>query len=319
MPSVENLPSLEYLDLSDNDITEIPTDFLDSTKKLVSVYFDYNHLTSFDWANSNSAYFELLSFSYNNFTSFDPLIDNLKNVNHLNIDHNQIKELPSGWYRLSYLKANNNEISSVPGVSFFSSLQPYTSVLDLSYNSISELPASFKSLIHLSSLYLSHNSLKTLPKAMASVSVLKVMDVSYNQIIKLPVLPSSLSLIDASNNKIMTPSILNLTGFYYLTSLNLGTNMITNISSLKKDYRLAFINLTDNCVDCKNASRYFSISSNVSFICDNDFLNSSVNTTKCKLGPGTTDGSVVAVTIAFNCLLVVSILISNCLMLKGKK
>jgi len=231
------------------------------------------------------------------------------------VDHNQLTNLPQNWNEVYTLEAGYNNISSLP--STVSSYYGYLRLESLSveHNSLKALPASFTSLTSLEYLQLSYNNFKSLGPSFMSLSSLVSLDISHNEITKLPALPSSLSYIEASNNKISFLESANMSHLTRLYYLNLGTNLVDGIN-LTSNYRLFILNLTDNCLECTTASHF--ISSNTTyFICDN----STQNTTRCAAlwNAKTLKSSVIGVTIAFNAFLVLSILISNCLMLVEKE
>jgi len=307
--NIEGLTNLKLLDLRDNGITKIPDNFFNLLISCSTVYLDNNQLKSIP--STGASALVKISVSYNNLTSIaSDFVEGFYSLKELYVDHNELKGLPDEWYSLKNLSASNNKINDVPGLasSFYGSVYPRITELDLSYNSISGLPKSFSSLNSLNSLSLSHNSLKKLPTSLSSLRSLDYLDISYNQLVKLPSLPCVFSL-DASNNRIVKSDGTNFSSCLGLYYLDLSSNLISEIN-LKQNTFLGFVNLTDNCLDCNLVP----IPPSTLFICDD-----TLNSTKCKSRSGTTDASVLGVSITFNVLLVISIFVSNCLMMVNKK
>ena len=104
--------------------------------------------------------------------------------------------------------------------------------IDLSGNSLKEIPNSFGMLTKLIVLNLSNNSLKELPQSMKNLSNLSNIDIRRNKFTELPDVFSSMSLrsLNASGNKIS--DISNLSDCKELRVLDMSSNSLKNIDGI---------------------------------------------------------------------------------------
>jgi len=250
----------------------------------------------------------MLSVSYNNLTTLPSSITKLPILHRLYIDHNELYSVPDNWYELDVLDASYNHISSLPPASTYSSYNSL-SILHLDYNSLRVIPASFADLRYLESLTVSHNSIRTMSRV--GSSYMDYIDVSYNSITRLPSIYSGVWYLDASHNNITFAGGKNNLSIRSLLSLNLGSNLIDDID-LTGCRRLIIANLSDNCLDCSEASS--KVPYNITyFLCDNVSID---NNSRCSeiWMLRSLASSVTGVTIAFNAFLLLSLIGSCCLM-----
>uniref|UniRef100_A0A5K3EPP3 PDZ domain-containing protein n=1 Tax=Mesocestoides corti TaxID=53468 RepID=A0A5K3EPP3_MESCO len=116
----------------------------------------------------------------------DDVLRNYRTLEECKLDANQIKELPSAFFRLEkirVLSVSDNELTRIPpGIGNFSSLVE----LDISRNDISELPPSLRFCDSLQVLDASNNSLKTLPDGFSQLRNLRVLNLNDVSLFELP-------------------------------------------------------------------------------------------------------------------------------------
>lgn len=259
----EKLEKLEYLDLSNNDLQLLTSDF----KNLVN-------LKILELGNNN------LKKLPSNFCA------DLTKLEFLGLEHNSLEELPHnfggiGITSLKKLKLHNNSIKMLPddfGKTFMN-----LETLVLGYNNLETLPGSFRSFQCLKVLDLGANLFKTVPRILLSsknicniCNTLEALDLSNNQISKIPFIISNLTniialflngnqlaLLPDTFNKLSKLKLLNLTdnrfdelskSFGQIESLSillLNTNFFTEIpecitgpSSLSRSLRE--LHMSDN-------------------------------------------------------------------------
>ncbi|XP_039209898.1 leucine-rich repeat-containing protein 69 isoform X2 [Crotalus tigris] len=156
---MEALSRLKVLNLGNNNFEEVP----EQLKYLISLQ-------------------KLYMFG-NKITKISPLIfDDLKNLELLNLNKNQLSYLPPEICRLENLECvslENNKLEKIPKE--FCCLQNLR-VLHLSHNFITTLPEDIKHLKKLKILILSRNKIETLPDGICKLKRLKTLDVAGNNI-----------------------------------------------------------------------------------------------------------------------------------------
>lgn len=165
-----NDTELEYLDLSDNDITYLYPESFELHPKL-------------KW----------MSFAKNRFAFFPTqFIKNLRQLEYLNLEKNQIKSLEDNDFanlpNLRRLKLSMNEIESISETAFQNSSQ--LQFIDISHNNISQMKNDlFNGILRLQ-LDVSHNNLTSIPDRLfekRKVFRLESLDLSHNQFTEIPV------------------------------------------------------------------------------------------------------------------------------------
>lgn len=125
---------LEKLDLSNRDITEIPSEIGDLTF-LKELNLSYNNIKSLPAEISKLVNLEVLLLLRNDLELLPPQIGKLQNLKMLDVSHNQLKAVPE-------------EISQLANLQTF----------DASYCKIATLPVTFINLLSLKELYLEYNA-----------------------------------------------------------------------------------------------------------------------------------------------------------------
>ncbi|VUZ51535.1 unnamed protein product [Hymenolepis diminuta] len=116
----------------------------------------------------------------------DDVFRSYRTLEECKLDANQIKELPSAFFRLEkirILSISDNELTRIPpGIGNFSNLVE----LDISRNDISELPTSLRLCDSLQVLDASNNALKTLPDGFSQLRSLRVLSLNDVSLYELP-------------------------------------------------------------------------------------------------------------------------------------
>ncbi|XP_046552170.1 leucine-rich repeat-containing protein let-4-like [Haliotis rubra] len=217
--------NLQFLDLSNNNLTELPENL-----------FDY--ILSVDQVDLQHNQFEIF-----------PAFLTTKNITVLTLSHNLLNTLDSNALNerstVRTLDVSNNEISSFH-VSENHTLQ--LDMLNLAYNRISNVPdAIWKAA---DSLNLSYNNISRLPKIIGSR--LKYLILEGNQLQEIgPNTFSELQYLDElylGNNRLMNLSASSFDGAWSLTEISLKENSLETIDGgiFKKLQNLLNLNLARN-------------------------------------------------------------------------
>lgn len=246
---IENLSSLEDLDLSENELTNLP-DALGRISTLRRLFLGKNSITELPehlFQLQNLVFLDLSSNNIsdipdaiqglravreidlrnNQISTMSEKIGKLKNLTTLDLSSNRLKRLPNtvgGMTGLIRLNASSNDMRTIPPtVQWLNKLE----VIDLSANEITILPSQIGQLRSLKSLDLSNNNIKKLPPELGKLSSLEYIDLSYNNLVDLPRELGNLSdtvKINLENNPLAEP---------LPTLLNRGTSaLLTYLRSL---------------------------------------------------------------------------------------
>ncbi|XP_075963241.1 toll-like receptor 8 [Anarhichas minor] len=136
---------------------------------------------------------------------------------------------------------------------------PALRVLNMSHNSISTLTTKMMHSKSLTELQFTNNFLGTLWKEsdisykmlFTNLTNLRILDISYNSIAKIPdnvyaYLPSNLTTLRINHNHLIDFTWDKLTCFHQLQILDLSFNYITNVTVIKANISLTFLDLTHN-------------------------------------------------------------------------
>ncbi|MEI6749789.1 MAG: leucine-rich repeat domain-containing protein [Bacteroidales bacterium] len=193
------------------------------------------------------------------------------NVRRLDLNNQNIVEIPKGIYRmknLNYLNLNNNSIELIsPKINQLKNLK----TLNLSNNAVTEVPVEISEIYYMESINISHNKLSTLPAAILNMKFLLTLNLSHNtinnvykdnslrkleclnlsdnairEIPKSFGLMKKLKILDLSNNQIavIPPDIINLSK---LEELKLENNQLTELpKQIGKMNKLKLLKLNGN-------------------------------------------------------------------------
>ena len=205
--------SLQYLDLGNNQLTDIPSS-IGLLTDLISLKYDNNFISG----NLSSggiptqigllSNLEVLSLAYNFISIPNSAIYSLTNLNELYLNNNQIYYIDNdlgNLEQLNILKLNNNQISTIPNeIRFLDSLidldlssnQLITfndnlhyleelKYLDLGNNSIQEIPSTIEQMISLHEIKLNNNQLTSIPDEIYDLFDLEKLHLQYNSLVTL--------------------------------------------------------------------------------------------------------------------------------------
>jgi hypothetical protein len=161
-PEIRNLTSLRILNLSVNQIKELPSE-IGELKSLQEFYIYENELEVLPVEIGNLTSLKIINLSVNQIKKLPPEIGNLKSLQEFGIYDNELETLPA-------------EIGNL------------TSLVKLVFpaNSITTLPQEFGNLVNLEKLNFFENSFNTFPIDICKLKKLKNLDVSKNKITSIP-------------------------------------------------------------------------------------------------------------------------------------
>ncbi|KAJ8046650.1 Leucine-rich repeat serine/threonine-protein kinase 2 [Holothuria leucospilota] len=234
---------LTKLDISKNNLTEVPHEFFQALQELESIDISSNHLTILpseilSFCNK----LQLLNVSGNEMYSLpSSLEDSSKSLQEMDLSHNAIGGCPE-WLsdylpNLKNLLLQSCNITVLPDQPLKLS---HLTTLNLSYNSISTIPpAFFKECNSLDVLNLSYNKIESLPENAAihlsKLSVLKLSNNKLGSVIPAFILSlSSLRCVDLSSNGISVCAAPYQWKSQSLKEINLSHNKIKELSLDKK-------------------------------------------------------------------------------------
>ena len=174
---------------------------------------------------------EGLDLSHNDITKIPNSIGQLKRLKKLSLSHNKLKTLPENMgnlKKLTKLYLSNNKIRSYPeAINNIKSLK----TLFLENNQLLIIPESIEKLKNLKHLYIYRNKIKELPENIKSLKNLKTLSIFFNQIESIPTQIDQLEFLKVLNLEINKLKIIpnSLGNLKSLEFLNLEFNEIENI------------------------------------------------------------------------------------------
>ncbi|MBR6800307.1 MAG: leucine-rich repeat domain-containing protein [Eubacteriaceae bacterium] len=198
---IKDLYKLEVLDLSRNDLTNVPS-FIFELDGLKSLNLSDNEITSIESFGEKSSLEEL--YMENNLLKSLPDMTPLGALQTLSVSKNELESFPEGISVLSSLTSlavANNNLTVLPDLSGFTGL----TVINLEGNELTSFPAGIGSMKDLVQIDLSNNKIKSIPQEVFSLEKLSAMFLSFNELEKIPHeladMPS-LAVLDISMNHI---------------------------------------------------------------------------------------------------------------------
>jgi Leucine-rich repeat (LRR) protein len=265
-----NLPNLTGIDLSENDLTSLPSAILKCTN-LTNLCLNSNKLTTLPSEINNLTYLTTLSLENNKLTSIPVEIEKLYNLKKLSLDNNLLMTLPyqiGNLKNLTTLTLSNNKLTSIPteifqltdlkkfelggnrfvkfpnGLGKLSKLQ----VLGLNGINYTAIKNEIVQLTSLQELDLSNSLILNLPSEILQLANLEKLNIGLNLI---STLPSELSRLNKlqnlviSGNRISTfPNV--IFNLPQLNSLDIGLNMITSLPVKMKKIKKLYIDIDRN-------------------------------------------------------------------------
>lgn len=180
-PEIGNLVNLKRLDLVKNKITRIPRS-IGNLVNLDRLNIAANKIRKIPAAIGNLVNLDRLDLKMNKIEEIPPEIGNLVNLYYLDLCQNKIKELPpeiGNLVALDFLDLRENKIKHIPAA--IGNLLNLN-YLDLRDNKIEEIPAEIGNLANLSYLNLRNNQIETIPAEISNLSKLEFLDLEENPI-----------------------------------------------------------------------------------------------------------------------------------------
>ncbi|XP_054710330.1 uncharacterized protein LOC129220026 [Uloborus diversus] len=275
-----NLPKLQKLDLSYNNLIVLPANLfcgLQNLKVLNLTNCELDDARNIGLGSSETLKclpeLMILDLSYNILKSIpDGIFSSLVSLKILYLNNNQLSELYpyafSGLSRLQSLDLSNNRISHLPEQIF----QQSSDILELylQNNSLSSLtPRVFEGLRQLVGLNLSYNSLENVvsSETLADLSRLFVLDLNHNRFQVVTVtnfhLIRSLQILYLSYNNIVNISDNSFSSLRNLHTLTLAGNRIRNVdaNTFSGLESLNYLSLSNNEIEFINPNAFASCKS----------------------------------------------------------
>ncbi len=225
---------LQELNLSNNQLTNLPAGIFTGLTNLQKLYLGGNQLTNLPAG----------------------IFTGLTNLQILSLYNNQLTNLPAGIFtgltNLQKLYLYKNQLTTLPAGIFtgLTNLQK----LSLDNNQLTNLPAGiFTGLTNLQELYLGGNQLTNLPAGIfTGLTNLQILSLYKNQLTTLPAGIftdlTSLKKLYLHGNQLTTLPADIFTGLTNLQELVLSYNKISDISALSGLTKLTFLNLLNNSI-----------------------------------------------------------------------
>lgn len=232
LPSIEitELSQLTEVDLSNNQLTEIPLEII-QLANLEQLRLRGNQLTTIPPELGQMANLEILDLKDNQLTAVPPELIQLSKLTEIDLSNNKLTEIPLEITRLASLERfgfSGNHLTSVPPeLAHLSELKD----LDLSDNKLISVPTEFAQMTNLKKLSLGDNLLTDIPLEIAQLSSLERLYLGSNQLTTiLPELTqlSNLRVLYLDNNQLtdISPDFAQLST---LEKLNLNSNQLTGV------------------------------------------------------------------------------------------
>eukprot|EP01101_Sappina_pedata_P008174 TRINITY_DN4489_c0_g1_i1.p1 TRINITY_DN4489_c0_g1~~TRINITY_DN4489_c0_g1_i1.p1 ORF type:complete len:806 (+),score=282.62 TRINITY_DN4489_c0_g1_i1:132-2420(+) len=236
---------LKYLDLTDNQIGELPGNlFEDLSLTLDILLLDRNEISELPNEIGSLRNMTALSLEGNKICQLPFTFGSCVKLERLNLNFNGLSSLPDsvfgddtlghneestvGLFKLSELRLNSNQFEEIPEDLFLlSSLK----IIDFTSNSISVLPSDFELLFELTELLLSNNSIGNVPESLMTLGCLETLNLSNNQISSLAGAPANLVILDLENNLLQSlPE--QLSNLEYLSEFYISGNPLRELPEL---------------------------------------------------------------------------------------
>ncbi len=209
LPRSENeLLNMTYLDLSSNNLTEIPKEVFNLTNltalnlseneisilpkeignlvNLRELYLDNNSLMEIPVEIETLTNLTYLDLHFNELTKFPKEIGSLVNLIELNFSSNELSTLPKEFFNLVNLVKLNLGNNQIIYLSYKIGNLVNLTALDLNSNNLTEIPRELFNLTNLTALILSENKISTLPRGIGNLIKLETINLRGNDLIRLP-------------------------------------------------------------------------------------------------------------------------------------
>ncbi|MFD2933978.1 leucine-rich repeat domain-containing protein [Spirosoma flavum] len=259
---VYRFPKLEEIDLSKNDLHQLPARltadirtlkrlsilynaipndsvFITRNKHLRSLNLQGNKLTRIPSSVRQNRRLESLWLGNNKLTSIDiKTLRRLHRLSDLNLYNAGLTQLPKNIGRLKHVKVLDlyyNKLTELPRqLGRMKRLEQ----LAIAHNDLHELPASLAKLNHLQVLFAHHNRISQLPTDFQELRQLRVLDIGYNWLNRAPAVLGAmpaLEELDLNNNNLREfPAV--LTSIKNLKKVYMGSNPLFGEEAMNSPY-----------------------------------------------------------------------------------
>jgi Leucine-rich repeat (LRR) protein len=269
---IQKIKGLQRLDISDNLLTRMPLGIrkLEGLKELVAeenffgavpvsrlkhaetleiVSLSKAHdltLGETDYAPLN--YLKVFKANKCQLKSIDPSFYQMAGLNELQLQENELTEIPEGisaLKNLTKLSFYKNQLKSLPDDLFDLNLK----VIDLYYNDLEVIPSEIGNLTDLEILFLAHNKIYSLPESIGELTNLDELYLHHN---RLSVLPGSLSQLNKLrvvrvNDNYLEDFPSQFLGIQSIVDLDISNNQIKTIpDKLASQKNLQLFTYQDN-------------------------------------------------------------------------
>ncbi|GAB3696332.1 hypothetical protein GCM10027592_19300 [Spirosoma flavus] len=180
-------PKLEELDLSRNDLHELPARLTADIPTLKRLSVLYNSIPDDSVFITRNKHLQSLNLQGNKLTKIPASVRQNRRLESLWMGNNKLKELNGNalrrMRRLNDLNLYNAGLTSIPRT--IKRLK-HVKVLDLYYNNLTKLPPQLGKMKRLEQLAVAHNDLKELPASLAKLPHLQVLYAHHNRLSQLP-------------------------------------------------------------------------------------------------------------------------------------
>ncbi len=222
---------VEILDLTDQNLTEIPIRLLELTS-LKELYLcenaNLNLKQAFNLLESVQS-LEELWITEANLDSIPAEIGQLQTLKALWLDGNNLTEIPEGVKMLENLEGLSLFSNQIRNVILEEDQLPKLKHVNLCYNEFEVFPTEF---VNAERIVMWYNHITTIPKSVKKLTKLKSLNLEHNNIKSVPEELTQLELVelDLGRNYLTEDSIQGLFNIRTLKILDLGSNQIQRIS-----------------------------------------------------------------------------------------
>lgn len=251
-------PLLTFLDLSQNELTEIPVGIFRFLGKLLKLHLWANSLTDLNEHTFEGVFsLNTLELSKNRIENIsEKTFNNLRDLQQISLSFNQIKFLPRSLFannqKLELIRLMRNRVKLVLPEEFFANL-PFLKEINLSNTKIGSIPDNtFQNSLNLTKIILADTGLRDLPSnVFAGLTNLEEIDLKQNHIVNISYVFSSLKKLKKlclAQNSIEEVGQNALSDLFELEEIDLSRNKITFIYYLAFSFKdhLKIINLSHN-------------------------------------------------------------------------
>lgn len=236
----------QKLDLSFNHISVLPLEMLSLTELIVLKIRNNNLIQLPNGIFRDIQRLNHLDLSFNKIEILDESLSHCSSLKELLINNNKLVDIPMSIAKcnsLTLLDAQDNMIRRLPNICFLC----LTSI-NLSNNSLTELPEEFSCMISLKSIELRKNKICLVP-SMNKLTQLSYLDFTENFLTQVPVLPTNGSLQRLYLGFNRLKAIGSLVNVKTLSEVKVNNNMIDECPNLQGLDLLKMLDLSNNSIN----------------------------------------------------------------------